>query len=423
MGSPIIDAIAVQPRRRGLGLRCGGLLAALLASGAPAAAAQQDDPGCPRVAPGQPLEIGMGLCFRSAIEDSDPRNPEDVPYEDWRLRLAAGETVQIDMDALIPPPAAAPAGTTGQEAADRIPEFAFDTYLELRRPGVQEPLAANDDRGGSLNSTVTFTAAEAGDYVVRARPLFSGRGEYMLRVGRPAPPPVAVALVPGTNAVAAPDAQGGTIQERLFSFDGNAGDRIRLRLGRRGFGDALQLQAPNDGGTIAMAGELSDELEITALLPEAGTYRVVVQLHRSGQAEPSALEFARSPAVEQGAPARIRMGESVDGEIGLNSPAGSAPYGGPQLQQLYELRLRRGEVVTVTLESTAFDPVIDAGTMSSLGFATAMSDDDGGLGLNSRLVLRPQRAGPVVLRVRPLGNRMGAYRLRVVAGETPPPAE
>lgn len=388
-----------------------------------AAGAQQVAPDCAPIAAGQPHEIHTGMCVRSTIDARDPKNENNVSYEDWALRLSAGETVQIDLDSLAPQRAPAEAG--GPRRPDDVDAIPFDTYVEIRRAGATDALASNDDRASSLNSTLRFTATEAGDYVIRARPLFAGDGDYTLRVSAPPPPPVVVRLVPGRNAVRPTERGGEGLQERLFSFEGRAGQRVRLFLMRHGFGDQLRLLLPNDQ-ELAVAGELDPQVEILAVLPQDGTYKVRALLHNVGPSPtPPTLDFETIAASPERPPQPVRIGTAVNGTIDIRSPAAPDIYGGGtlMLHQLYAVRVTAGQTITVMLESTAFDPVLDAGGMSPLGFATVQSDDDGGQGTSSLLVLRPVHPGVILLRVRALGNRMGAFRLRVVAGERAPLAQ
>lgn len=65
------------------------------------------------------------------------------------------------------------------------PEGGFDTVVQIlaadNRDG--EPLASNDDSGGTLNSLLQFKAETAGDYIVRVTAYAAdGRGRYRLRV-------------------------------------------------------------------------------------------------------------------------------------------------------------------------------------------------------------------------------------------------
>ena len=377
-------------------------------------AAQEVPSDCVLQPSGQTLEVRSGMCVRSTISADDPKNEQGVPYEDWHLRLAAGQVVQIDLDSVAPP-----AGAAGLAP--------FDTFLEVRRAGSAQALAVNDDRPGSYNSTIRFTAREAGDYVVRARPLAGGAGgagDYTLRVAPPPPPPVAVPLSSGRNQVQ-PSGQAGTgPQERFFSFEARRGERVRITLARRGLRDRLRLFDP-EGAPIGAASELGSPASIFAVLEQRGTYRLQVRLLNFGPtATPATLTFERFAKVSSRQRSVITIGASVQGEIGVGSPASRDAFGGrPMLNELYELNVPSDRTVTVLLDSTEFDPVLDAGAMSPLGFATALTDDDGGAGVNSRLVLRPDHSGNVVLRVRALGNRLGAFRLRVVAGEAPAPAD
>ena len=400
------------------------LLPILLATAAPATPAfsQQLDPSC-RAPEGASRELRSGQCVRSTIDAADPKNEAGVPYEDWNLPLAAGEVVQIDMDAIPPAPAS---NATG--GADEAPRFAFDTFLELRRPGSADVVASNDDREGSVNSTITFTAPAAGTYVVRARPLFQGSGEYVLRVA-PFAPPVARRLSEGPNVVPPVISGGNTIQLRLFTFEGRAGDRVRLNLSREGsgFGTSMQLIGPGSA-RLAMVGEFSESLTLSEILPDTGTYRVEVRLHNFGdRAQPAVLDFERLAAVPLLARAArvVRVGETVEGELNFESPAVPDPSANGRLifNQLYALRVRAGQVITVLLESDAFDPVLEAGGMTLLGFGAVLTNDDYGDGLNSRLVLRPDRAGTIILRARPLGSGTGTFHLRITEGEPTPPTQ
>jgi hypothetical protein len=65
------------------------------------------------------------------------------------------------------------------------PDGAFDTVVQVLHANNREaePLASNDDSGGTLNSLLQFKAEEAGDYIVRVTSFATnGRGRYRLRV-------------------------------------------------------------------------------------------------------------------------------------------------------------------------------------------------------------------------------------------------
>ena len=65
------------------------------------------------------------------------------------------------------------------------PEGGFDTVVQVLRASNREaePLASNDDSGGTLNSLLQYKADEAGDYIIRVTSFAAdGRGRYRLRV-------------------------------------------------------------------------------------------------------------------------------------------------------------------------------------------------------------------------------------------------
>lgn len=68
---------------------------------------------------------------------------------------------------------------------DSPSEGGFDTVVQVLRASNREaePLATNDDSGGTLNSLLQYKADEAGDYIIRVTSFqANGRGRYRLRV-------------------------------------------------------------------------------------------------------------------------------------------------------------------------------------------------------------------------------------------------
>jgi hypothetical protein len=85
------------------------------------------------------------------------------------------------------------AGTRYRVSVDSPQEGGFDTVLQLLRPGSTEPLAENDDAGGTLNSRVAFTPDRSGEYLIRVHGFSAeARGPYTVRVEPmpPLPPPI-----------------------------------------------------------------------------------------------------------------------------------------------------------------------------------------------------------------------------------------
>ncbi len=68
---------------------------------------------------------------------------------------------------------------------DSPTEGGFDPVVQVLRANNREaePIASNDDSGGTLNSLLQFKAEEAGDYIIRVTSFAAdGRGRYRLRV-------------------------------------------------------------------------------------------------------------------------------------------------------------------------------------------------------------------------------------------------
>ncbi len=163
-----------------------------------------------------------------------------------------------------------------------------------------------------------------------------------------------------------------------------------------------------------------------AVLEYGGDYRLRVRMP-AAERHAFTLDFRRHGETPPRTPAPIAIGSVVDDILDFDSDISEPAYGGRtslSLSEMYSLPLHAGETVTVFMESNQLDPVLDAGVISALGYASAISNDDDGTSLTSRLVLRPARDETVVLRVRSAGNYGGEYRLTVRRGEvySPEPA-
>lgn len=404
----------------------------LLVASSPASA-QSDHAGCVAAPSGPPREIRPGMCVRSSIGANDPKNADGTPYEDWLLRLDTGQTVQIDMDGIAPPRAVTspqtngapdrPAATQAQAAAP-LDTFGMDTFLELRRPDAEQPLLTNDDRPGSLNSRIRFTALEGGNYIIRARPLFDEAGDYELRVSLAPPPPPPVRLADGqTPFQLGPDSPRSEAISGYgsapFAFDGSADERVRIAVESSRPFLAVSL-ADGTNRVIARTRTTASKAVLIASLPSTGHYQLLVEAPTSEAQTNLTIRLDRRTTPTPSPTRIIHVGETLQGELGLDSNLSIDPYGTGFVQglnEIFAIAVRPGEPVTILLESAAFDPVLDAGAQSAIGFAIAVSNDDGGGGLNSQLVLRPTRAGIIFLRVRSIGNGSGPFRISVSAGE------
>jgi len=333
-----------------------------------------------------------------------PGEPSESRYDDYRLSLNANDIVQIDLES-----------------------DAFDTYLELRRADQPDPVASNDDRGDSLSSRVVYTAATGGDFVIRATRLFGGDGPYHLAVTRVTPPTLehlAVGRTAGAfdeTSLLLPGTAGPPSRYKLYDFRGVAGQRVQLDLTSTALTPRLELLG-SDGSVLFLdsGGRNRRNSRLIFVLPRDGTYtvRAAVPATQSGRFD---LDLRQGPATAPVAAIELRRGVPALGRFSFDSPA--ELVGASQIRYFYRdflLPVRPGEVLTLDLESLDFDPLLEVGTLSPLGFALARRDDDGGDGLNARLVLRPNREGTLTVRARSVRAQIGCYTLRVTPGEPAP---
>jgi hypothetical protein len=115
-----------------------------------------------------PLPPGVPVPWSASgrIENSDTTTGADSPhYDEYTLRLEAGHRYVL-----------------------RVNASDFDPKAELRRAGEEDVLAENDDGDDGLNSRISFSPTETGDYVLRVLPLANdGHGAYRASA-EPAPP-------------------------------------------------------------------------------------------------------------------------------------------------------------------------------------------------------------------------------------------
>lgn len=373
-------------------------------SAAPAGPPIPSTEGCtePVTAPSGPPQLAVGTCIVSTLDEADPVYQNRSPYEEYELSLRPGDTVQIDMDSFPVPDEASPGGLS----------YGFDTYLELRRAGTIEPLAINDDRPDSLNSRIVFVAPEEGKYIVTARAFGVRAGRYVLRITAAERPETADEIRPGRTLVQLPPATANTAERmRDYYFDGRQNEQVRLSMPAGQ--SPVRLELVDRSGALVSAGwsPTEDLTQLLAVLPAEGRYYVRVSSD-APELPGFELEMQRAMPPAAAQPERIRRDVPVTGSLVLG-----APYD-PDIDsfyRLYEVEVGGSEPVTITVDKLdeAFDPIVDVGEQSRLGFAAAATDDDGGGNYNSRLVLPPPHPATLLIRVRSFSLAVGEYRLAV----------
>lgn len=122
---------------------------------------------------------------------------------------------------------------------------------------------------------------------------------------------------------------------------------------------------------------------------------------------------ASAPALAQ---EPIQVGQTVEGELA----DGDAKSEDGRRHDAFAFRAEAGERVMATLESDAFDAVLQVGPAGEAFEVLAENDDGPDMGVNARLVFTAPAAGDYVLRAAALGeDELGAYTLTFEQGPAP----
>lgn len=215
---------------------------------------------------------------------------------------------------------------------------------------------------------------------------------------------------------------------RAWRFEGRADQRIEIVMQSEDFDTLVELGrmegceflslASNDDGAGPEDG-LNSRLSVR--LRETGSYVVRAMSFSDDGAGPFTLAIRQlPPPPPEPAPRPLALGREVRGQLTNSDPVISngeedGLTEGGRVYHYYSLTGAAGEQVRLELDSNEFDPVLEAGSLSPLGYSVAQYNDDGGGpedGLNSRMNVTFRTAGTIVLRVSPLGSGVGSYRLR-----------
>lgn len=118
-----------------------------------------------------PAHSQVPWTVQGQLTNSDDKDGDGHRYDTYQVLLNAGTRYAVSAE---------------------TPEGGFDTMVQVLRPGAAEPVAQNDDAGGTLNSRVNFTPDRTGVYLIKVLAFSAdGRGPYSARVEAlpPLPPP------------------------------------------------------------------------------------------------------------------------------------------------------------------------------------------------------------------------------------------
>jgi hypothetical protein len=345
--------------------------------------------------PGKATPIQAGETKEGRLETGDAvgsRGPEDR----WTFQGRAGEMVRLDA-----------------VASD------FDAYLVLR--GAEAVVDSNDDGGDGTSARILTVLPSTGIYTAVVSAFSEGRsaGRYSLALATFAAPadPGRTARVAVGQRLAGRLERGDQTREDgspqdTWEFDGRAGQDVTIELRSSAFDPYLELRDPagavvaeNDDGL----GEGTDSF-ISARLPRAGRYRIVVRGYGDGESS-GLYELAlgeASPSLRPGLVREIRMGETAMGRL----EPGDSVMGDSTYADALTFRPTRSERVTILLRSSDFDAYL---LLQDADGRTLASDDDGGSGTDAQLTYAvvAGRAYRIVANSYGAERATGAYRLTV----------
>lgn len=354
-----------------------------------------------------PDPLAPGQSVNGEIAEGDAASPEnDYRYDSYAITAREGQRLEVVMRSA-----------------------AFDTFVELFGPdSAAAPLFSDDDGlDEGTDSRLRFTAAQAGVYVLRVRPL-SGLegGAYTLALterppARPAPRPGRIRVgqtVQGRLAMNDSETDDGGNYD-AFAVRPRAGDRIAIDLTSEDFDPVLRVGVMENGAfsELVMNDDgpdmgLNSRLIFTA--PEAREYIIrATALNAAG-------EGAYTLAVTQGPPPAptqpIEIGATVQGDLTATDGKGETGIAADS----YRFAGREGQRVRIDMTSSDFDTYLQLFDANRLSLA---EDDDGAAeGTDSRLTFTLPRTGDYIVEARAFAEDTGSYELTIseIEPEKPP---
>jgi len=390
--------------------------------------------------------IQVGQTVRGQLTAGDPLLRTDSSYyQRWVLPLEAGRTVTVDL------------------ASDD-----FDSYLLVTR-GRGQKLVENDDGGGGCNARVAYTATD--DHPVRLVVNSAGKlqtGRFTLRVADGAQPvepkgtcrfrtlrqqaEARAVTAAGARQIRVGETLPGQITTsdslypdttyyQFWQFAPRARQQVTIDLASDEFDPVLILRGL-DTTVVNNNGGPGCDARVSLTFPETGPYTILVNTtsdppRQTGRFTLSLTEGHKDQVSDECRPPRppgppgppkpprlaaadgqathtIAVGQSIEGVLT------GADHFRPRdstYSQSWTLAGIAGQVVTVDLESPAFDPYL---FVAGPGIGTSLQDDDSGGNCNARLTLAFPQTGDYVIVVNSATKHgTGPFTLSVTKGAKP----
>jgi hypothetical protein len=382
--------------------------------------------------------------FLEYIQPSDSRTHHRLPATlTATAALRAGQEVQGTLaanDSTLPSGEHADvysfAGTQGDTISLTLNSTAIDPYLIVVAPS--GAVFADDDSGGTTNSSLSLVLAETGEYKVIASATRAGvTGAYELKFnpssrqtnvqewfpGQPQPQPggstqVAAVTRQGTLAQGDQRLSSGEFVDR-YTFNWPVGAQLRLRLESSQFDPYLIVRAPSgsqqDNDDFSPS-DRNSQLDYTAR--EAGQYTVMVTSYRPGETGAYTLNISGAAAGAQPTPGQPTPTPAQPNNVGSQNVTGSLAQGDATLPSgefadNFTFNWPAGAAVHLEATSSDFDTFLIVRSPSG----QQQQNDDGIQGTtNSALDLVTSEAGQYTVTVSSYrAGETGNYQLSVRA--------
>ncbi|MBW4437382.1 MAG: PPC domain-containing protein [Pleurocapsa minor GSE-CHR-MK-17-07R] len=295
----------------------------------------------------------------------------------------------------------------GETATFLLAAPQFDTFLELLDAS-GDIIESDDDSGGSLDSMLTYTFRQAGDYVLRVRSFGNSDGgaftlslESTTSANQAAPTAAPTAVSGSVSSGLLPvrgGALGGTRNGMLIAgnvidyvYNAEAGEVVTIALTSSAFAPRYEIFSPD--GTLRNTSTVSDgTVSSTLTLDQAGTWTIRVS-DASGTGS-GAFTVSLNQQTPEEVEAALDTREVVSGD--------TIVYG-EQVTGTLE-----GAPILLTFSGTSGDEVFMALTSSDFDTYLILRDDRGTLiaenddydGTNSQIVYTLSKSGTYQIEVR-----------------------
>lgn len=350
--------------------------------------------------PARPRTLRLGRSVEDALTERDALSETEARYDSYGFRLEEGDRAQFIARS-----------------------DAFDTFLLVAQAdgqGGYTYLNYDDDglADGTTNSRLIFTADETGDYELWVLPLDpAGLGDYSLESRALGPTPESAPIAFGASVEGQLEDGDGLTWEGMnydgFTFQGYAGQRVRLEMRSGDFDTYLLLGQHGPDGLSAIAedddgmGEGTDS-RLTFTLPAEGLYEFWATSY--GPGETGAYSVSLTDLGPEPQPGSLVIGSTVRGALSAEDPVDE--YG--VSYDAYRFQAYEGQRVRISLTSNEFDTFIYLGQVIDGVFTGELMDDDGLSDTNSRLDFTADGRNEYILRVRSYGaGETGEYVLSV----------